>query len=183
MAQKPSPSGRGWGAGATPSVNQRCITPARPTVIPAKAGIHTPALSTRPGLPGFWIPACTGIQVGAGITAGTADGCPMMAQALKSPPFAKGGLGGFSPRLIPTKGRIQPGALVRGFNRRDSASPTRLRVDAAFRELGRGGNPPTPPLLRKGGFLGLAPTPGPRPSFPPPLPTVIPAQAGIQSPG
>ena len=36
-------------------------------VIPAKAGIHTPALPLRRDIPGFWIPAGAGMTVGAGV--------------------------------------------------------------------------------------------------------------------
>ena len=39
---KPSPSGRGLGEGETLCASQRHMKTANPTVIPAKAGIHTP---------------------------------------------------------------------------------------------------------------------------------------------
>ena len=70
-----------------------------------------------------------------------------MAQALKSPPFAKGGLEGFPPRLIPKKGRIQSDDLAV-----DYPHPRVFRLDTALRDAGPGEIPPTP-LLRKGGFL------------------------------
>ena len=84
--------------------------------------------------------------------------------ANEKPLFRKGGLGGFPPRLIPTKGRIQADALVGGLS-----PPRAFRTEATFRDAGRGEIPPTP-LLRKGGFSGLAPTPAFPPSFrcPPP---------------
>ena len=40
------------------------VIPTRLTVIPAKAGIHTPAWHSGSGLPGFWIPAYAGMTVG-----------------------------------------------------------------------------------------------------------------------
>ena len=39
----------------------------RPTVIPAKAGIHIPGLSAVRDIPGFWIPAGAGMTVGAAV--------------------------------------------------------------------------------------------------------------------
>ena len=46
-----------------PSFPPHTVIPA-PIVIPAKAGIHPPAISTRRDIPGFWIPAGAGMTVG-----------------------------------------------------------------------------------------------------------------------
>ena len=149
----------GGGRAAIPDA--RPVIPALVFVIPAKAGIHTPPLVT-PGLPGFWIPACAGM---------TAAG----RKSLKSPPFAKGGLGGFIPilhseqpttrrwRRTPAAGRVSAGRVSAG------ARPGLRTADES----------PQPPFCERGAFGGKPSAPTVIPS----RPTVIPAQAGIQNPG
>ena len=61
----------------------------RPTVIPAKAGIHTPGFTGGWRMPGFWIPACAGMTDAVAII-GRDDGC--------FPAFLTGGVGGESPQ-------------------------------------------------------------------------------------
>ena len=67
----------------------RPTTPSFPplTVIPAKAGI-TPHPFRNSGRPGFWIPACAGMTVGAD----RVDGFRRGGGNPPNPPFAKGGL-------------------------------------------------------------------------------------------
>ena len=69
----PLPLGEGWrlapSAGALNYPHPVIPVPhipsfPHPTVIPAKAGIHTPGLSASRELPGFWIPAYAGMTVG-----------------------------------------------------------------------------------------------------------------------
>ena len=105
----------------------------------------------------MWIPAFAGMTVGAGMTG-------MTAQALKSPPFAKGGLGGFSPRLIPTTGRIQADVLA-------GNNPLHESSEWMQRFVMRGdGKSLQPPFCERGAFRGL------RHHRPPFLnPTVIPS--------
>ena len=81
----------------------------------------------------------------------------MMAQAIKKPPFRKRGVGGISPRLIPTKGRIQADALAGDYPLPEACGRIQL-----FVMQGEGEIPPSP-LLRKGGFLWLAPATPRRP--------------------
>ena len=70
----PLPAGEGWVREKRPAPpnpgrnpNSRLIPSFPPsTVIPAKAGIHTPALSPLRYRPGFWIPAYAGMTVAGG---------------------------------------------------------------------------------------------------------------------
>ena len=135
----------GWGDFPPPCITKGCVLPANPTVIPAKAGIHSRPLYT---------PGPTGV-LDSGLRrddSGVQEWRPMMAQALKSPPFAKGGLGGFPPAAHHETPRPD-GRLL------DGGSPP-ARASAEFGlswGLGEGEIPPTP-LLRKGGFSRLAPS-------------------------
>ena len=66
-AVSPLPAGEGW-------VRESRHKPPTPLVIPAISVI--PALSPGRGKPGFWIPACAGMTVGAGMAAAVwACGC------------------------------------------------------------------------------------------------------------
>ena len=93
------------------------------TVIPAKAGIHTPAYRYAGDIPGFWIPACAGMTVGAHgmIAEGRA-----LAQATKKPSPSGRGLGEGE-----TLCAIQP--------HMKAANPTVIPAQAGIQNPGRRG--------------------------------------------
>ena len=100
---------------------------------------------------------------GAGMTADV----PSLAQATKSPPFAKGGLGGFYTYTYAyiytyTSPRTAASLMLCGTPLADGV----LMGDAACRSAARG-NPPNPPFA-KGGLLRAC-------AVIPAIPTVIPA--------
>ena len=119
-------------------------------------------------------------------------GVRALAQAPKSPPFAKGGLEGLPRRRFhagpPPRQHARPPPAFRA-----AAGWRRLRVECVGvgvgRGRGRGINPPNPPFA-KGGLFGACAS---IPPFPPPsrhsrpIPSflphpVIPAKAGIHTP-
>ena len=76
----------------------------------------------------------------------------MEAQAPKSPPFAKGGLGGFYTSTYTYTYTYTPPATAANLMRRGTPlAGGCVAGEAAWRESGAGEIPPTP-LLRKGGF-------------------------------